>query len=441
MTLKHYIRKINNFINNIQFKIINILICFGIFSYLLIMNNNKKMDFEPSYRKINEFESYNTKSFLYSFFIENEISKIKKFWKINSKNELINKIGENYKSKEIPEISVIITVYNQVNCFYRALRSVQNQSLKNIEIIIVDDCSTDNSVEIIEKYQKEDNRIILLKHLYNYGKIKSRSDGIKISKGKYITIIDGDDGLSMRDILFNCINIAKIGDIDVVEFNNAYFLDKHYKNIEKNLLPIENLNKRIIYQPELKFKFIKIRENERHWSYLNRHIWSKLIRNEIFNKVLEFIGPRFTEDYIMVFEDTIMSVSLFILSNSYYLMREPGYYRSKGECLESIPKNITKKCGYNYCIINPELDSIKYLNFLLDKLNTSMIESELIYHELLTIDYHFDLVKNINHDFNYVYKFFELLLSKYNFYDENKKNRIINLKNRMILKEKRMISR
>ena len=253
-------------------KIINILICLSLFIYLCIFNNIKNQNLDPNFKKIYDFEKEIADSFLYSFFIENEISKIKKFRKINANNELIDKSDiKKYKRKGIPDISVIITVFNQENCFFKALRSVQNQSIKNIEIIIVDDCSNDNSLSIISKYQKEDDRIILLKHKNNYGTIKSRSDGIRLAKGKYITIIDGDDGLASKDILFNCFNIAKIADLDVLEFYNANFIKKEYKNIGKNLLPIKNLNNRIIYQPELKYKFIKITEKDELWIYLKKY--------------------------------------------------------------------------------------------------------------------------------------------------------------------------
>ena len=247
-----------------------------------MFNNNKKQKLETNYKKIYNFENEIDNSFLYTFFIENEISKIKNFWKINTNNELIDKtyIKES-KKKDNPDISVIITVYNQENCLFKALRSAQNQSIKNIEIIVVDDCSDDNSLSILSKYQKEDDRIIILKHIHNYGTIKSRSDAIKLAKGKYITIIDGDDGLATNDILFNCFSIAKIADLDVVEFYNANFVKKKYKNIGKNLLPIDNLNHRIIYQPELKYKFIKKTDKDELWYYLNRQIWGKLIKNDI----------------------------------------------------------------------------------------------------------------------------------------------------------------
>ena len=172
------------------------------------MNNN----FDFKYKKIKEFEDSSFKSFIKNFFT-NQISDMKKFREINCKNILLNNIS--FHKNEYPDVSIIITVYNQANCFHSALRSVQNQSLKNIEIIIIDDCSLDNSAEEIEKYMKEDNRIIFLKHESNDGKIKSRSDGIRMAKGKYITIIDGDDSLSDENILYNSFTIASLADLDV----------------------------------------------------------------------------------------------------------------------------------------------------------------------------------------------------------------------------------
>ena len=391
------------------------------------------MNLDTNYKKINEFQSSYSKSFLYSFFIENEILRIKNFWKINEKDELIdfNFDFENHKKKEIPDISVIITTYNQANCFYRALRSVQNQSLKNIEIIIVDDSSTDISLKILENYQNKDTRIVILKHLHNYGKIKSRSDGVKLAKGKFITIIDGDDGLAKRDILYNSFNIAQISNLDIVEFNHVNFVNKHYRNIETNLALIENLNNRIIYQPELKFKFIIIRNEMKYWSFVNRQIWAKLIRNEIFKKAIEFIGTKYTEDFISIFEDTIMSITLFIISNSYYLLREPGYYRTIGECLEN---NYIKdeKFNYDHVILNKEIDSIKYINFLIEKLNRSRTEVELIYHEFFTISNQFDLCKN--YKYNNIDKLLKILVFKFNIYNKEHKRRIIEYKKKCIEK-------
>ena len=122
--------------------------------------------------------------FEHNFNLNLSTNEYEEFRAINSQNKLIDDNIIFLKPKN-PEITVIMTIYNQANCFYICLRSIQNQTIKNIEIIIVDDCSSDNSTEIIKQYQKEDPRIILLKHYSNKGKIKARSDGIRKAKGKY----------------------------------------------------------------------------------------------------------------------------------------------------------------------------------------------------------------------------------------------------------------
>ena len=151
-------KKYNYFSKDFYDKMFTILIIISLTFGLLMVEFYKNIAIDPIYKKIKDFENSYIKSFLYIFFIENEVSKIKNFWKINRKNQLIVKASyhnNNNNKKEIPDISIIITVYNQVNCFYRALRSIQNQSLQNLEIIIVDDCSTDNSLEIFQKYQEK----------------------------------------------------------------------------------------------------------------------------------------------------------------------------------------------------------------------------------------------------------------------------------------------
>ena len=135
--------------------------------FILILYTFEKFEnsnLDPKYKKIKEFEISNSKSFIQKFF-ENQISEMKTFREINCKNILLSNI--HFSKNENPYISVIITIYNQANCLHCALRSVQNQSLKNIEIIIIDDCSLDNSTEIIGKYMQEDNRINIISKLIN----------------------------------------------------------------------------------------------------------------------------------------------------------------------------------------------------------------------------------------------------------------------------------
>ena len=100
----------------------------------------------------------------------------------NSNSKKIKK----FKKCNIPKISVISPIYNSEKYILRFLRSIQNQNFLEIEIILVDDCSNDNSVFLIEKYIKEDERIILIKNKINKGTFITRNLGVLFSKSKYI---------------------------------------------------------------------------------------------------------------------------------------------------------------------------------------------------------------------------------------------------------------
>ena len=178
-------------------------------------------------------------------------------------------------------------MFNQAHCIHKALRSIQNQSLKNIEILVILDCSNDNSTETIQKYMEEDERIVLINHDTIEGPIKIRSEGIKLARGKYITALDGDDAFIQKDILNNSLYIAKLGDLDIVEFYASNYINNKFGwriHTHKNI-------KRIIYQPELRTKFVKINEKDDSYRPItSRNNWEKIVKNEIFKKAVDNIG-------------------------------------------------------------------------------------------------------------------------------------------------------
>ena len=93
----------------------------------------------------------------------------------------------------MPKVSVIIPVYNTEKYLEKCLDSVCNQTLSDIEIICVDDCSTDNSLNILKEYAQKDNRIKLIEFKENKGAAAARNEGIKAATGEYIGFIDSDD--------------------------------------------------------------------------------------------------------------------------------------------------------------------------------------------------------------------------------------------------------
>lgn len=130
---------------------------------------------------------------------------------------------------EKPKVSVIIPVYNTEKYLREALDSISNQTLKEIEIITINDGSTDSSLDILNEYAKKDNRIIVYSQ-ENQGQAIARNFGIEKSKGKYIYFFDSDDIL-LHEALEETYNKCEKDNLDLCFFDADIFFD----DIEYNL--------------------------------------------------------------------------------------------------------------------------------------------------------------------------------------------------------------
>ncbi|AHH46752.1 glycosyl transferase [Francisella tularensis subsp. holarctica PHIT-FT049] len=133
-------------------------------------------------------------------------------------------------------ITLVIPIYNIENYLGRCLDSVINQTYKDLEIILVNDGSTDNSLEICESYAKEDSRIKII-NKNNGGLSSARNVGLDACKGDYVTFIDSDDWVSLdyieilyKNIIDNNADISIINAIKVKSQNNDFTL-KEQKNL------------------------------------------------------------------------------------------------------------------------------------------------------------------------------------------------------------------
>ncbi len=138
-----------------------------------------------------------------------------------------------YMEEDIPLVSIIMPVYNSEKYIGRTLESVISQSFNDWEIIIVDDCSTDNSANIIKSYMNEDKRIKYYKLKINSGAAISRNTAIKNAIGKYIAFLDSDD-------IWHPEKLSK--QIEIMEKNDYNFTCTDYNKIDDNDL---DLNKTI----------------------------------------------------------------------------------------------------------------------------------------------------------------------------------------------------
>lgn len=132
------------------------------------------------------------------------------------KGILINK--DLIKPIEKPKISVVIPCYNCKGYILKALRSIQNQDFNNLEIVIINDFSSDDTLSYLEKLKFEDPRIKILNNKKNMGTLYTRSVGSLSSIGKYIFPLDSDDMFLDKDVFTTISNIADKGNFDLVVF-------------------------------------------------------------------------------------------------------------------------------------------------------------------------------------------------------------------------------
>lgn len=209
-----------------------------------------------------------------------------------------------------PKVSVIIPVYNVEKYLVQCMESVVNQTLKDIEIICMDDCSTDNSLAILKEYEKRDNRIILLEFDKNVGQGKTRNNALDIAAGEYIMFLDGDDWLEPM-ACEKAYNQIHNNNNDFVLFNMFdYYEDKNIKNVNAsrlrhfvNFTPIEN---------------IKLYEYG-NWCITTGEPWYKIYKKEFLNKN----NIRFSN--LRICEDVPFYIKVIVCSNTVSILNEPLY--------------------------------------------------------------------------------------------------------------------
>lgn len=210
------------------------------------------------------------------------------------------------------KITVIIPVYNVEAYIRRCLDSVVNQSFFNIEIICIDDKSTDNSLNIIKEYCQRDNRIKCIENKINRGLSYTRNVGIKASIGEYVFFLDSDDTIS-NDALEKLYKIVSIKNFQMVffDFINCYVsehLKSHlnYKNKNRTSLEGEWTG------PEL---FIKMVEN----CDMQPQAWLKL-----YNREFLLCNGLFFHEGIM-HEDIPYAVKAMFMADKVYFTGDKLY--------------------------------------------------------------------------------------------------------------------
>ncbi len=195
-----------------------------------------------------------------------------------------NAIGEEETTAEVlvqnkidytPKVSVVVPVYNVEEYLRECLDSIRNQSLKEIEIICVDDGSTDGSLEILKEYAAKDKRISVLAQKNLYAGV-ARNAGLAVAKGEYLSFLDSDDFFE-KTLLEETYNLAQKEGSDIV-----FYQYTNYNNETKEKEQTAGINKRYTQDSVYTIETDKIKESL--FTICNPMPWNKLIKRDFVVK-------------------------------------------------------------------------------------------------------------------------------------------------------------
>lgn len=211
-------------------------------------------------------------------------------------------------------ITIVVPIYNSSKYLCRCINSIINQTYQNLEIILVDDGSTDNSLDMCNKYADKDNRIKVI-HKDNSGAAASRNVGINHAMGNYIAFVDSDDYIEL-DMYEKMINISKQYDCDIV-MCDCYKENKNEKHIFTHNIRKGYYDKNMLFNEY--FPTLLATNTVDYPSTISN--WTCLFKMKIINdyQIRYKEGMRFSEDWLF-------GSQFMYYANSFYYMKEKCFY-------------------------------------------------------------------------------------------------------------------
>ena len=213
-----------------------------------------------------------------------------------------------------PKVSIIVPFYNTSKYFNELMDRLLGQSYKNIEVLLINDGSTDNSLDLALKYEKKDKRVQVFSEK-NSGPGKARNIGLDNATGKYYLFVDSDDLLEYNAVEI-LINTAKKYKADMVNFNAGVFYDGVKK--ENTIIEEDRYIK--------KHDYSKIYEGCEYFDLQMRQgdpsivVWSYLFSAKIA-KETRFLGTRCHDDNLYTCENFVKTKRLKFISDKLYYRR------------------------------------------------------------------------------------------------------------------------
>lgn len=233
----------------------------------------------------------------------------------------------------MPKISVIIPVYNTARYLYRCLDSILGQTMEDLEIICVDDGSTDGSSKILDSYAAKEPRMKVI-HKQNGGLVSARKAGVQVASGTYAGYVDSDDWIE-KDMFENLYELAQTYHVDLVTsgyFYEGNYVTEHFDTVAEGLYTDENMK--------------SLRENTIYFlpkkeTGLRATLCTKLFSRELLQKIQCQISDKvsISEDKLCLLTYILECKSVFVSKKAYY------HYMINSQSMVH-----TVNCNYLLCV-------------------------------------------------------------------------------------------
>ena len=306
--------------------------------------------------------------------LSEEYKDIQKF--INIILDGINKPTKLFNKTESPKISIVIPLYNGEKYIKTSLLSIQNQDFQDIEIIMVDDYSEDNTINVVKDLMKNDKRISLYKNDKNKGILFTKIKGVSFAKSKYVMVLDEDDMYVQRDAFSTLYNEAEKYNLDMVGFasilNTTFHINKNKNNKIHHYYTTP-----VIFQPEVSKRSHDFNNNG-EVIRVGDVIWIYFFRNELFQNVLKEVDDKYLNSKMICHEDFLL---IFLLTRKAFNLRQMNrIFHIKIRWEKGVkPRSKAKESQVNDLFCS---SYINYIDFILMKTNNSIEDKKIASFEL-----------------------------------------------------------
>lgn len=248
-------------------------------------------------------------------------------------------MNRDLNDKNRPLISVIVPVYGTEKVLPRCLDSILGCTYKNIEVIVVNDCSPGNASEIIRSYEEMDSRVKLVEYEKNKGLFLARMTGVEASHGKYIAFLDSNDKVSI-DLYRRMVEQAERTDSDMVMGEVVKDFGNHYEYHNYAMSRVLDLDLKGREAADFLFK-----QMGKDWSL--HVVWNKLYRRDLWEKCMPYF--KLQTEHLIICEDVLYSSFLYYFCSHftnihgdfvYYTQSDSASTQSKNKFFKQLEKSI-----------------------------------------------------------------------------------------------------